>query len=215
MNENNNLETNREKNIIPVIIIGVLLVLIIISGATFAYYAFSISTTTTINGTAAKADLTLTVTKTLPNTSGTDNIVLSKYSELPSNINSRCLSGSYAACQLYTISLTNNASNNVNVTGSVSFTNTNAPNLSWVLLNSYSSSTSYTSNDLPNSFNTASSTFTNFVSNSLVNGNTTNNYYLLVWVNSIEEEQTDNGSYTGIVKFEDPNGTGITSTFTS
>ena len=32
-------------------------------------------------------------------------------------------------------------------------------------------------------------------------------------VNESEEEQTDEGSYSGTIKFEDSNGNGVTSTF--
>ena len=209
-------QKNNDVKKISILILGIVIVLLIVATGTLAYYMFSTTNNTAINGTAAKADLNLTVSKTLPTSNGIDNIVLAKYEDIPAGINARCASGSYAMCQLYTITLTNNAANtSVTVNGSVSFTNTTAPNLSWILLSNYSSSTSYTSSDLPNSYNTASSTFTNFVSNETVNGNQTKTYYLLVWVNDIEEEQTDNGSYTGTVRFVDADGNGVTSTFNS
>lgn len=68
---------------------------------------------------------------------------------------------------------------------------------------------------LGNTFNTASSTFTNFVDSYLLAAGSNIDYYILVWVNETEGEQTDEGTYSGIVRFEDSNGKGVTSTFTS
>ena len=99
---------------------------------------------------------------------------------------------------------------------SLSFNNATVSNLSWIYLgDSYSSSTTYTSNMLPNTFNTASSTFTNFIDSYLLTSGTNKDFYILVWVNESETEQTDNGTYSGIVRFEDSNGKGVTSTFNS
>ena len=99
--------------------------------------------------------------------------------------------------------------------GKVSFDNRTAPNLSWLLIDNYSASTSYTKDTLPSTFNTASSTFANFASNVIVNSNTSKDFYMLVWVNESSGEQTDEGSYTGTIRFEDANGKGVTSTFTN
>lgn len=99
---------------------------------------------------------------------------------------------------------------------SVSFNNTTTPNLAWISLgNSYSSSTTYTSEMLGSSFHTSSAAFTNFVDSYLLSSGTSVDFYLLVWVNESEEEQTDEGSYSGTIRFEDSNGKGVTSTFSS
>ena len=200
------------------LLIAIILLLVVISGGTLAYFAFSASNTI-ISGDAGTVDLSLTVTKVLPTTTGTDDILVIAFDELAESLNSSCIDedGEFALCQLYRVNLANSASSvNVTVKGSISFNNATAPNLSWVYLgNSYSSSTTYTSSMLGSSFNTASSDFANFVDNCLVNGGSNVDFYILVWVNEAEEAQTDEGSYSGIIRFESSNGKGVTSTFTS
>ena len=140
-------ETRSSLNLLLIIII----LLLVISGSTFAYFAFSASNNI-IGGDAGEVDLTLNVTKVLPTTDTTDDILIANYNEIPGNLNNMCTDGEYALCQLYRINLANSASGvNTNVKGSLSFNNATVPNLSWVYLgNSYSSSTTYTSAMLPN-----------------------------------------------------------------
>ena len=40
-------------------------------------------------------------------------------------------------------------------------------------------------------------------------------FYILIWINETDEIQYDSGSYTGIVRFEDSNGKGVTARFGS
>ena len=212
---NNKIQTNDTvKNIN--LFLTIIILILIISGSTFAYFAFSASNTM-IGGNAGEVDLTLTVTKVLPTTNTTDDILISNYGEIPSHLNQKCTDGEYALCQVYRINLANsNTGVNTNVKGSLSFNNATVPNLSWIYLGeSYDASTTYTSNMLPNTFHTASSTFTNFIDSYLLTSGSNKDFYVLVWVNESEEEQTDTGTYSGIVRFEDSNGKGVTSTFTS
>lgn len=212
---NNKIQTNDTvKNIN--LFLTIIILILVVSGSTFAYFAFNASNNI-ISGTAGNVDLTLTVTKVLPTTNDTDDILIANYEELPANLNAMCTDGEYALCQLYRINLANSSTGvNTNVKGSLSFNNATVPNLSWIYLgDTYSSSTTYTSSNLPNTFNTASSDFTNFVDSYLLSSGNTKDFYILVWVNESEESQTDNGTYSGIVRFEDSNGKGVTSTFTS
>lgn len=213
---NNQMQPETHKNLHLVLIIITLL--LVLSGGTLAYFAFNASNTA-ISGNAGTVELTLTVTKVLPTTTGTDDILIINFSELADSLNSRCVDsdGEFALCQLYRVNLANSASGvNTNVKGSISFNNATVPNLSWVLLgNSYSSSTTYTSAQLGTTFNTASSTFANFVDSYVLSAGSNVDFYILVWVNESETEQTDQGTYSGIIRFEDSNGKGVTSTFTS
>lgn len=210
-----NIEKKNEEKKYLYLVIGIITILLAVSGGTYAYFAFT-STNNNITGSAGTVNLQLTVTKVLPNTSTTDDILVTNFSELPSNLNAKCVSDEFATCQLYKINLANNSSGvSTKVSGSVSFNNTTVPNLSWIYLSSYSSSTSYTSTTLGSTFNTANSSFTNFVDNQLISSGTNKDFYLLVWVNESEEEQTDNGSYSGTIRFTDSNGNGVTSTFDS
>ena len=206
-------EDNKRIFILMIVIMGVV---ILVAGVTYAYFAFKTSNNNTITGSMGSVDLSLTVTKELPTTSGVDDILVTNFSELPDNLNSKCIDqdGEYALCQLYKIVLSN-SSNGVNtkVKGSVSFNNTTSPNLSWIRIDNYSSSTTYTSSTLGSSYHTASSNFDSFESSYLLKSGNSVTYYILVWVNENEEEQTDTGVYTGIVKFEDENGKGVTATF--
>lgn len=216
MNNNQTNDKIAKKNTQLILVIVLTLVLII--GGTFAYFSFSTSNNTTINGDAGTVNLNLTVTKILPNTTGIDDILIINFNELASSLNGGCASsdGEFALCQLYKVTITNNSTGiNTNLKGSVSFNNTNTPNLSWVSVNNYSASTTYTSALLGNTFNTATSTFATFVDNHLLTVGQTSNFYLLVFVNETEDVQTDIGSYGGTVRFEDSNGKGVTSTFSS
>ena len=206
---NNQIKTNESVKNINLFLLIVVLILVI-SGSTFAYFAFS-TTNNVIGGNAGTVDLTLTVTKVLPTTNTTDDILIANFSELATNLNNGCVDDGDALCQVYKINLANSATGvNTNVKGSLSFDNTSVPNLSWVYLGD-----TYSSANIPNTFNTASSTFTNFVNGHLLTAGTNKDFYILVWVNESATEQTDNGTYSGTVRFEDLNGKGVTSTFTS
>ena len=209
----NKKENNSDLKKIMYLVVGILVFFVVVIGATFAYYTFAVSNNTTVKGDVAKIDLKLTVTKALPNKSGTDDILVTPFNELASNLNAKCASEEYATCQLYKITLQNNSTGvNTKVKGSVSFNNTTAPNLSWVYLDTYDSSKTYAASDL-GTMNTASSEFATFKTDVLINSGNSRDFYLLVWVNESEEEQTDEGSYSGTIKFEDSNGNGVTSTF--
>ena len=207
---NNEIKNNESVKTINLFLLIVVLILVI-SGSTFAFFAFS-ATNDVIGGNAGSVNLTLTVEKVLPDADNNpDDILIANFSELPDNLDNNCTDGEYALCQVYKINLANAATGvNTNVKGSLSFDNTNVPNLSWVYLGN-----TYSSANIPNTFNTASSTYTDFINGYLLTAGTNKDFYILVWVNESLEEQTDNGTYTGTVRFEDSNGKGVTSTFTS
>ena len=210
---NNEIKTNESVKNINLFLTIVVLILVI-SGSTFAYFAFNVSNNI-IEGNVGSVDLTLTVEKVLPNTNEVDDILIANYSELAGNLNNKCTDGEYALCQLYKINIANSSTGvNANIAGSLSFDNENTPNLSWIYLgDSYSGSTSYTSDNLPDTFNKSSATFTKFIDSYLLTSGTNRDFYILVWVNESETEQNDNGTYFGTVRFEDSNGKGVTSTF--
>ena len=216
-NKIKNEEQIKESKKSLIIGMSIIVLLILIAGGTFAYFAFNVSDNT-ISGEAGTVNLNLTVTKVLPNT-GTDTVddmLIANFNELAGAINDDCLysDGEYALCQLYKVTLTNNSDNvNTRVKGSVSFNNTNVPNLSWIAIDNYSASTTYTTSMLDSNISTASSEFALFEDNYLLNVGSSVDYYLLVWVNESEDVQTDMGTFGGTVRFEDENGQGVTSTF--
>lgn len=190
-----------------------------VTGGTYAYLYVSDNVDNSITGNMGKVDLELDVTRVLPVSETVDSILLFQFDELASNLNKQCVDqdNEYALCQLYKVNLKNNAGAvNTNVKGSLSFSNATMPNLSWILLgNTYNSSITYTSDMMGDSFNTASSTYTNFVDNYLLYSGDEVTFYILLWINEIDEIQYDIGSYTGIVRFEDHNGNGVTAEFES
>lgn len=218
MNDNNACKQFDLKGKNLKLVIVIVMIFIFLLGGTFAYFAYS-GTNSIFSGNMGKVDLTLTVTKVLPDTDGVDNILVINFNELAASLNNDCYDedGEFALCQLYRINLVNaSGSINTNVKGSIFFNNARVPNLSWILLgNTYSSSTNYTSSQLGQTFNTASSSFVSFVDEYLLYSGSSVDYYILVWVNETEDEQTDEGIFSGIVKFEDANGNGVTAEFGS
>lgn len=196
------------------LVIFVIVLLVCFAGGTYAYFTYSDSDSS-ITGNAGHVDLGLTVTKVLPTVSGVDNILIIGFDEVASSLNSGCVDEEYALCQIYKVHLVNNSGTvNTNVKGSISFNNETAPNLSWIYLGtSYSSSTVYTNEMLGNTFNTASSDFASFIDSYLLESGDSIDFYILVWVNESEEEQLDEGSYSGVVRFEESNGNGVTAAF--
>ena len=214
MNDINNIKDYISKNLKLIILIVMLFIMLL--GGTFAYYAYS-GNNSILTGNMGKVDLSLTVTKELPNTNKVDDILVVNTSELAANLNSGCIDkdGEFALCQLYKVHLVNNSGSvNTDVKGSIKFNNELTPNLSWLLLgNSYSSSTNYTSAMIGTNFNTSSSTFVPFVDKYLLYSGSSIDYYILVWINETEDEQNDMGAYSGVIRFEDSNGDGVTAEF--
>ena len=222
MNEVNNNQIKEQTRVTKKsigILIVIITIVLLLSGTTFAYFWSELSNNTTIGGDAGSVNLTLNVTKVLPNKTGVDDIIIINFNELADSINSSCMDndGTFALCQIYKVTLSNSINSaNADVKGMLSFNNETAPNLSWISLgNNYSSTTNYTSEMLGNTFNTASSEFNNFIDSYLLKAGDTVNFYIVVWVNESEEEQYDNGTYSGTVRFEDSNGKGVTATFNS
>lgn len=205
-------------NLKPILFVLVILIAsFFIIGETYSYFFAGISDIDSINGGAMSFDLQLNVTKVLPVNASSNSILLFQFEELADNLNKGCVDkdGEYSLCQLYKIELKNNdTSSNANIKGSLSFNNRTIPNLSWILLgDTYSSSTTYTSDMLGDSFNTAVSTPTNFVDNYLLSSNGRATFYILVWVNEIDTVQYDRGSYTATVRIEDYKGKYIDAEF--
>ena len=222
MNENNYVDNIKKDNkgMIKLLII-ILVTIVLVTGVTMAYLAFSVSNQN-ITGNAGTINLALTVTKVLPSgvvgADGKDDIILIDYDELPSALNSSCVDsgGEVSLCQVYEISLTNNSTDvNTRVKGSVMFNNANTPNLSWIVIDedTYNNTSTYTSDILPSTFNYSSTEYVNFENDYLLNINNTKKYYLVLFVDGSSISETNSGTFSGKIRFEDSNGKGVTSTF--
>ena len=194
----------------------IILLFISVTGGTYAYLYSEATNDNTITGDLSTIDLSLEVTRVLPTKTTVNSVLLFQFNELAGNLNKGCINeqGDFSLCQLYKINLKNNNKTNVRLKGSLAFNNATMPNLSWISLgNTYSSSTNYTTAMLDSNFKTATSTHENFVDNYLLEGNKEIDFYILLWVNETETVQYDSGSYTGVVKFEDYKGQGVTAWF--
>ena len=189
--------------------LGILTLIITITGSTYAYFALSTSNNNSITGTTADVGLTLTVTKLKPNTNTTDYLVPQLESALGTAINNtnNCKdANTNTVCQVYKATLTNTGTANAKLKGTISFSNVNnLPNLKWKLI---TDATTLGSNPT----NNATSSTSTFVAESNLNPNQSIDYYFVVWINETGSEQSDNGSYTASITFTSANGRGITST---
>ena len=180
-------------------IICVLIVIGII-GYTYSFFSVTTKNDSVIYGEAASVNLTLTVTKVSPgNTKGlvpqlddyiTSAVIGRKGSCVDDNNNN--------VCQVYKITLKNNGSSSVFVTGTLALNAKNNPNLKWAEI------TDTTEPELKSMINKNS--YSLLTSNEFYNANEEKNYYIVVWISETGLIQTDNGTFSGVVKFENTDG---------
>ena len=180
-------------------IICVLIVIGII-GYTYSFFSVTTKNDSVIYGEAASVNLTLTVTKLSPgNNKGLvpqlDNYITSavtgrKGSCVDDNSNN--------VCQVYKITLKNNGSSSVFVTGTLALDAKNNPNLKWAEI------TDITNPAQKSAYNKSS--YSLLTSNEFYNENEEKNYYIVVWISETGLIQTDNGTFSGVVKFENTDG---------
>ena len=196
-------------------------------GATFAYFAIGASDNSTITGTVATTGLELTVTRVAPTTTNynsSSKIFVPQLNRTLANAIGTCVDGNgNVVCGVYSIAVRNTSTSTVSLTGTLTFDGISSmANLSWKPLenattintSSYGNSFLYKATSVA-STNSATSGTANarLVSNLSLGNNASSTMYVVVWINEIEDEQTDSGTFTATVSFEASNGEGITSTF--
>ena len=220
-----------------IILIGVLMVTT--TGATYAYFALTVSNTTTVTGTAATTGLSLSVTEAALKSSNTGVMVpqLSTAVGTAMTSSNQCVDGNgNIVCKVYTITVTNSSTSNVVVNGTIKFTATTAvstgtTNLKWKrVAATQSAGTSTTGSYSDVSATTAetdlisgtactpsssSSGCTDVALGKSTASNKSQTYYIVVWINETGSAQTDSGTWKATIKFEGDNGKGVTSTITS
>ena len=184
------------------LIFEIICVVAIIGIIGYTYSFFSVTTTndSVIYGEAASVNLSLTVTKVSPgNNKGlvpqlddyiTSAVIGRKGSCVDDNNNN--------VCQVYKITLKNNGSSSVFVTGTLALNAKNNPNLKWAEI------TDTTEPELKSMINKNS--YSLLTSNEFYNANEEKNYYIVVWISETGLIQTDNGTFSGVVKFENTDG---------
>lgn len=217
-------------------IVGVFVVLAAVSGGTFAYFAYSASNNTTINGTAATTNLTLTVTKISPTTDGA--LVPQLKAGLNSAVKNGCIDGrSNKVCQVYSITVTNGETASISVGAGVTFTYKTGSfqNLRWATLSGAPTATNttagsavvpvldsnYTSLVASSSTSSEVIEIQNKIGTAVLGGKDSSTasktWYIVVWIEELgsAQDSLDNGTFTGTIRINDSSGKGLTSTFTS
>lgn len=184
------------------------------TSATYAYLAFTASNNVA-TGTVATSGLTLTVAQqTLGGTkSGTAGTVM--VPQLSSSLGTamgtdyKCVDANgNIVCKVYKIDVSTNSTATIPTKGTITFTNPTT-NLKWQLasgattLGSVGAATAATTSAAQFATPTFTSTTKSFT------------YYIVIWINETNSEQTDSGTWTATIAFNTANGTGITSTITS
>lgn len=203
-------ESNNEKKIDGYklyAIFGVVVLILVVIGATYAFYIAR--KTAIFKGNAAGSDIRLNVEmisistdKNLMPINDTVSNLTQKalgWNEDNNTYNSSwdedtaCIGKSgFSSCQIYEVSVTNNT--NVPMTfniGITSLVGENAPNIDVVKMDSKTSVTSNTS---------IKGNATGIASNlTLQKGQTSDSYYVLIFVRNDPNGQTDKGTFTGVV----------------
>ena len=209
----------------------ILVLFLSITGTTFAYFTTSENKNNSLTGDMATVNLSLDVTKIFPtessNNTGAMVPQLSTNTALESALKGACVDANKnIACQVYKINVSNNGGTATEVVnGFVYFYSDSAltqdasiaiPNLRWRLVESVNNTTPASSVLGNNTNHTAGANGDNkFVSNLTMVTNSSIDYYMIVWVNEINENQpqdTDKTFY-GKVEFEASNGSGVTGVF--
>lgn len=205
------------------IILLIIVFFISVLSGTYAYFAFSRTSDEDITGDAATVNLTLSVRRVLPIESRKIVPQLSG-NPLQSAIRSGCVdSNDNGVCQVYEIEITNGSTSSVELDGNIGFRGSDLeektiqeliPNLKWMLVSSFDEEDIENTILGSDTIKDATSVKTNFVSNVLINANDSNIYYVVLWLNEIDDDQEGySQSFFGDVTFVASNGMGVTATF--
>ena len=232
---NNEVKKENDTRKIFSMIVLIFTLMICTTSATYAYFAIS-AENNTMAGTAATANLELTVTQAeLKNATNTNVMVPQRESALGTAMNStnKCVDGNNnIVCKVYAITVTNESSAAVRVKGTIQFSgNSSMPNLKWRRATDATTLGSNVSvavgTDTTTTYDIVAGTTCTTTggvdqgctSIPLAKTNGSETYYVVVWIDApmidgVEQSQTDTGTWKATIKFEGENGTGITSTIT-
>ena len=195
-------------------IFGIVILIIAIAGSAYAYYSATASAK--ISGTAGGGNLTINVEKLSTSATGSlvpmDNdtttlnkAILGEGNTSGSFDNTKaCIDkNGYTACQIYKITISNTSSVPIVLNGGVSLSGDNTPNIECAVMNNTNTLSSNTScknsKSLANKFS--------------LGANTTEDYYIIVYIKNIDGVQTDTGDFTGTITFISSDGAEIKARF--
>ena len=193
---------------------GIIVLLLAIAGSAYAYY--SASATGEIVGSAAGAGLELTIEKLstsandalipLDNTVDMLSTAAKGYGNNGSTFDASksCIDkNGYSVCQVYKITISNNSTVPVVLNGGVTLYGTNTPNIECAKMDS---STSITDNTSCIGDKTLANNYT-------LNSGSSNDYYVIVYIKNLDEEQEDIGDFNGVIIFTSTQGSKIYAKF--
>ena len=188
------------------LLIGTLVLFLSVLGASVAYYLARVQGT--LNGRAAGTGLSLTIDMVsdtdgdlipLDNDEETLNQAILGYGNTSNNFDSAkaCLDiNNYSVCQVYKITLTNNGTVPVVVNSNVTLSGANTPNIDCTTMDDEKSVSNSNScigdNTLAN--------------NDTINGNSSKDYYVVVYIKNLDEPQYDSGDFNGTITFTSTEG---------
>ena len=190
------------------LLIGTLVLFLSILGASVAYYLARVSGN--LSGRAAGTELDINVEKLSSNATG-DLIPLDNDLEtlgqaaLGYENNGACVDiNGYSVCQIYKITLTNNGSVPLTMNGTVTLSGQNTPNIDCATM---TNPTTIANNNSCMGENV-------FVSGDTLAANDHNDYYVMVYINNLDEPQKDSGEFNGVVTFTTEDGDEVKGRFT-
>ena len=190
------------------IIISFLVLMVCITGGTYAYFALTASNNS-VTGSVGGASLNLEVTKVYPTSEhNSKNMIPQLESTLDEAISleHKCVDGNgNVICQVYSATVTNQGSTTSVLNGTISFTGIeNMPNLKWMRINDSNTLGTYSSY-------IASTDKALFEEEKSFSANESSTYYFVFWINETEDIQYDNGEFEANIEFNS-SGPGLTST---
>ena len=190
------------------LLIGTLVLFLSILGASVAYYLARVSGS--LSGRAAGTELDVQVQKLssnanmdlipLDNDLETLQLAAAGYQDKGACVD---ING-YSVCQIYKITVTNNGSVPLTMNGTVTLSGQNTPNIDCATM---TNATTVANNNSCMGQNV-------FVSGDTLPANNHKDYFVMVYINNLDEPQTDSGEFTGTVTFTTEDGRKVKGRFT-
>ena len=190
------------------LLIGTLVLFLSILGASLAYYLARVQGT--LNGRAAGTELDVQVQKLSSNATGdlipldndleTLQLAAAGYQDKGACVD---ING-YSVCQIYKITVTNNGSVPLTMNGTVTLSGQNTPNIDCATM---TNATTVANNNSCMGQNV-------FVSGDTLPANDHKDYFVMVYINNLDEPQTDSGEFSGVVTFTTEDGRKLKGRFT-
>ena len=202
------MEEKRMKKSTKYLVIGVLVLFLSILGASMAYYLARVSGN--LSGRAAGTELTINVEK-LSTNANMDLIPLDNDLETLNQAavgyqdKGACVDiNGYSVCQIYKVTVTNKGSVPLTMNGTVTLSGQNVPNIDCARM---TNPTTVANNNSCMGGNV-------FVSGDTLAANSHNDYYVMVYINNLDEPQYDSGEFNGTITFTSEDGKKVKGRFT-